>query len=120
MRLAELRCYFVSLCNFVDQSQYPDEKDIRRYSDKSFLEKVSPNTLEIYQEVMDNTLARTGPVVEYFEVEGSKERRVVIGYKQGSTHKFFSSMSDLYHFYGIYSTRKYVGESPGFQFRLHF
>jgi glutamate dehydrogenase len=104
----QLRCYFVSLCNFVDQSQYPDEKDIRRYSDKSFLEKVSPNTLEIYQEVMDNTLARTGPVVEYFEVEGSKERRVVIGYKQGSTHKFFSSMSDLYHFYGIYSTRKYV------------
>jgi glutamate dehydrogenase len=26
----------------------------------------------------------------------------------GGTNHFFSALSDLYHFYGLYSTRKYV------------
>lgn len=35
--------------------------------------------------------------------------RVVIGFKMGgSANHFFSALSDLYHFYGLYSTRKYV------------
>jgi len=29
-----------------------------------------------------------------------------VGYRSGTTTRFFSAMSDLYHFYGIYSTRK--------------
>ncbi|KAA1103082.1 NAD-dependent glutamate dehydrogenase [Puccinia graminis f. sp. tritici] len=108
----QLRCYFVTKCNFVNAS--PDAKsadysDIRKVSDQTFLSKVSPNTLEIYQSLMQAALARTGPVVECYEVEGnSLERRVVIAYRHASTNHFFSAMSDLYHFYGLYSTRKYV------------
>jgi glutamate dehydrogenase len=104
----ELRCYFVSVCEFVEPNPKPNESDIRKVSDKTFLEKVSPNTLEIYSEVMSITLERTGPVIECFEVEGTRERRLVIGYKQGTSKRFFSALSDLYHWYGIYSTRKYV------------
>lgn len=95
---------------------------------------MSPNTLEIYQQVMNNALQRTGPIVECYEVEGTRERRVVIGYKQGTVKSYFSAMSNLYHFYvsrrewsdfsspfgkeeltcslydlqGLYSARKYV------------
>jgi hypothetical protein len=47
-----------------------------------------------------------------FEVEGSEEKRVVIGYKMGTTTHFFSALSDLYHFYNLYSARKYVGMCP--------
>ena len=78
-------------------------------SDPIFLEKASENTLEIYQRVMWNVQARFGPVIEVFEVEGSRERRLVIGYKTGGTKKFFSALSNLYHFYSLYSARKYVG-----------
>lgn len=53
-------------------------------------------------------LFRMGPVVTAYEVEGSKERRIIIAYKQGGTKSFFSALSDLYHSYGFYSTRKYV------------
>jgi glutamate dehydrogenase len=89
-----------------------DYSDIRKVSDQTFLSKVSPNTLEIYQSLMQAALARTGPVVECYEVEGNTlERRVVIAYRHASTNHFFSAMSDLYHFYGLYSTRKYVGKS---------
>ncbi|KAE9386308.1 hypothetical protein BT96DRAFT_540930 [Gymnopus androsaceus JB14] len=51
---------------------------------------------------------RYGPVMEVFEVEGSRERRLVIGYKMGGTTTFFSALSNLYHFYSLYSVRKYV------------
>lgn len=43
-----------------------------------------------------------------FELEGSRERRLVIGYRQLTATSFFSSLSDLYHFYGLTSSRKYV------------
>ncbi|CCM05749.1 uncharacterized protein FIBRA_07981 [Fibroporia radiculosa] len=105
----QLRCYFVTKCNFPLASASSDGKtDIRTVSDPVFLEKASENTLEIYQRVMWNVESRYGPVIEVFEVEGSRERRLVIGYKMGGTSKFFSALSNLYHFYSLYSARKYV------------
>ena len=129
----QLRCYFVTKCNFpknppasqrtdgyvsyqdgfaVSQSElsYDRKTDIRTVSDPVFLEKASENTLELYQNVMWNVEKRYGPVIEVFQVEGSREHRLVIGYKMGGTSKFFSALSNLYHFYSLYSARKYVGE----------
>jgi glutamate dehydrogenase len=107
----QLRCYFVSRCAFPSsgpQKNEQGETDIRSVSDSNFLEKASDNTLDIYQAVLNEVDRRDGPVIEMFEVEDSRERRVVIGFKMGGTQKFFSALSDLYHFYGLYSARKYV------------
>ncbi|WVQ84205.1 hypothetical protein IAT38_006356 [Cryptococcus sp. DSM 104549] len=107
----QLRCYFVSRCSFPTSPAVKTADgttDIRSVSDASFLEKASENTLEVYQGVMNEVERRYGPVIEMFEVEDSRERRVVIGYKMGGTRKFVSALSDLYHFYGLYSARKYV------------
>ncbi|KAK8846866.1 hypothetical protein IAR55_005956 [Kwoniella newhampshirensis] len=107
----QLRCYFVSRCSFPTSAPTKTPQgytDIRSVSDASFLEKASENTLDVYQGVMNEVERRYGPVIEMFEVEDSRERRLVIGYKMGGTSKFFSALSDLYHFYGLYSARKYV------------
>lgn len=92
----QLRCYFVSRCEFpAPPADNPKclnkdgKTDIRLVSDKSFLEKASENTLNVYQDVMWNVEGRFGPVIEMFEVEGTRERRVVIGYKMGGTKNFF-------------------------------
>jgi glutamate dehydrogenase len=84
----QLRCYFVTRCSFPEQveGQAPVQTaqgttDIRAVGDASFLEKASENTLDIYQQVMDEVVRREGPVIEMFEVEESRERRLVIGYK---------------------------------------
>lgn len=71
--------------------------DIRAVSDRRFLERASENTLSIYSEVMQHALQRSGPVVEAFQVENSREHRLVIGFKQGTTTNFFSALSKLYH-----------------------
>ncbi|WWC59390.1 uncharacterized protein I303_101945 [Kwoniella dejecticola CBS 10117] len=107
----QLRCYFVTRCSFPTSPAVKaadGTTEIKSVSDAAFLEKASENTLEVYQHVMSEVERRHGPVIEMFEVEDSRERRVVIGYKMGGTRKFFSALSDLYHFYGLYSARKYV------------
>ncbi|KAH8822558.1 NAD-specific glutamate dehydrogenase [Flagelloscypha sp. PMI_526] len=106
----QLRCYFVNQCNFppLPEEFIPGKTNIRDVSDKTFLSKANENTLELYQQIMWSVEQRYGPVIEVFEVEGSRERRVVIGYKMGGTRHFFSALSNLYHFYNLYSARKYV------------
>jgi glutamate dehydrogenase len=87
----QLRCYFVSRCDFPPppKNVIPGQTNIRTVSDKVFLEKVTQNTLDIYQEVMRNVENRDGPVIEHYEVEGTRERRIVIGFKMGGTKNFF-------------------------------
>eukprot|EP00835_Amoeboradix_gromovi_P004411 NODE_342_length_10579_cov_0.629389.p1 type:complete len:1031 gc:universal NODE_342_length_10579_cov_0.629389:5309-2217(-) len=105
----QVRCYFLKKCQFNKPSPNDIEQlDIRLVGDVIFLEKATDNTLELYQSCMREALTRTGPVIESFNIKGSREQRLVIAYKQESTTNFFSAMSDLYHYYDLYSTRKYV------------
>ena len=106
----QLRCYFIRKCAFPCATPTAEQSlDIRQVSDKTFLEKATEHTLDIYSNVMKQVLVRTGPVIEMYHVPNSKEKRLVIGFKQRTTQSFFSAMSDLYHYYDLYSTRKYVG-----------
>lgn len=108
---SQLRSYFVTRCEFENTNPSPEqEMDIKQVADKNFLLKATDHTLKVYQDVMQGVLQKTGPVINMYEVEGSRERRLVIGYRQRSTKGFFSAISDLYHYYDLYSTRKYVGK----------
>ncbi|KAF8347207.1 NAD-specific glutamate dehydrogenase [Amanita rubescens] len=106
----QLRCHFVTKCNFPSNSPTATDgkTDIRSVSDSAFLDKATQNTLDLYQQVLWNVERRFGPVLEVFEIEGTKERRLVIGFKMGSISRYFSALSRLYHFYSLTSTRKYV------------
>ena len=104
----QLRCYFVYKCNFVNPDPGPQETRLDVIGEKRFLQKATQNTKDVYQDIMSNAITRTGPVIEMFEIEGTRERRLVIAYRQGSAMGFFSALSDLYHYYGCTSSRKYV------------
>jgi glutamate dehydrogenase len=105
----QLRCYFVTQCEFVVKNPNAEEAmDITKVADKTFIEKVATSTLELFERIMQSVLERTGPVIELHESESTRCKRLVIGYRQGSTQSFFSAMSDLYHYYELYSARKYV------------
>jgi glutamate dehydrogenase len=77
---SQLRCYFIQRCVF-QEGVSTDETDIRKLSDKVFLEKASDTTLSIYQNVIHSVMDRMGPVIEKFAVPNSKDVRLVIGYK---------------------------------------
>ncbi|KAJ5214822.1 Glutamate dehydrogenase NAD-dependent [Penicillium chermesinum] len=104
----QLRCYFVYKCQFANPNPSPNETNIEIVGEKRFLQKATENTKAIYQEIITTAVGRTGPVIEMFEIEGSREKRLVIAYRQGSAMGFFSALSDLYHYYRLTSSRKYV------------
>lgn len=104
----QLRCYFVYKCQFSNPNPDPDETNIEVVGEKRFLQKATPNTKAIYQELIINAVARSGPVIEMFEIEGSREKRLVVAYRQGSAMGLFSALSDLYHYYRLTSSRKYL------------
>lgn len=104
----QLRCYFVYKCQFVNPNPSPNETNIDVVGEKRFLQKATPNTKAIYQEILSNAVGRSGPVIEMFEIEGSREKRLVIAFRQGSSLGMFSALSDLYHYYRLTSSRKYL------------
>lgn len=103
-----IRCYFIYQCQFVDENPGPDETKLQNISDRMFLAKATQNTKAMYQEIIEKAVARTGPVIEMFSVEGSREKRLVIAFRQRTALGLFSALSDLYHYYGVTSSRKYV------------
>jgi glutamate dehydrogenase len=105
----QLRLYFVNQCEFINPTPSQEQlRDIKQVADKSFLERATENTINVYQKLINEVLSRDGPVIELLEFPGTRERRIIIGYKQGTTQNFFSALSDLYHYYDLFSTRKYV------------
>ena len=103
-----LRCYFVYQSVFKEQNPAPGETRIEVLGDERFLQKATKNTKDIYQEIMDTAVSRTGPVIEMYEIEGSREARLIVAFKQGSALGLFGALSDLYHYYGLTSSRKYI------------
>ena len=104
----QLRCYFLTRCSFQADRVSVDETDLKVIADATFLQRATDHTIEIYQNLMKQIVHRTGPVIQIYDYEGSDEKRLVIGYRRGHTRSFFSALSDLYHYYHLYSTRKYV------------
>ena len=112
---ASLRCYFVYQSVFKNQSPAVGETSIDVLGDERFLQKATANTKAIYQGIMDIAVSRTGPVIDMYEIAGTREKRLIVGFKQGSALGLFAALSDLYHYYGLTSSRKYVEQfSNGF------
>ncbi|KAK3322239.1 Glutamate/Leucine/Phenylalanine/Valine dehydrogenase-domain-containing protein [Apodospora peruviana] len=105
---ATLRCYFVYQCQFVEPNADPKETRLEVISDRMFLTKATKNTKQIYQEIIELAVNRTGPVIEVFDIEDSREKRLVVAFRSRTARGLFSAMSDLYHYYGVTSSRKYV------------
>jgi glutamate dehydrogenase len=107
---ASLRCYFVYQCVFgTDPATVdPKETNLELISDKGFWAKATTNTKQVYQDIINLAVDRTGPVIEVFDMEGYAEKRLVVAFRSRTARGLFSALSDLYHYYGVTSSRKYV------------
>ncbi|KAJ3031823.1 UNVERIFIED_CONTAM: NAD-dependent glutamate dehydrogenase [Siphonaria sp. JEL0065] len=104
-----LRSYFIRRTNFPTVgADASTEFNMKNISDPDFIENCTEATLASYERVIKQVLVRTGVVIECQDVPNSQEKRLIIGYKQGTTKSYFSALTDLYHFYGLYSTKKFV------------
>jgi glutamate dehydrogenase len=109
-----MRCYFVYQCMFVDPNPGPNETRLEVIADRMFLAKATKNTKQIYQEIIELAVSRTGPVIEVFDIEDSKEKRLVVAFRRRTAAGMFSALSDLYHYYGVTSSRNLATASVSF------
>ena len=68
----------------------------------------SDNTKQLYTSIVKDVINTTGPVIKHIPLEDSEEYRVVIGYKQKTSARYNSALSDLANYYKLQVTRKYV------------
>lgn len=81
---------------------------ISTIGDKTFLQSATPNTKQLYLEVLQQVERTTGPVIRHFAIPATNEYRVIIGYKQGLARRYNSALSVLAEYYNLTTTRKYV------------
>ncbi|KAM6513920.1 NAD-dependent glutamate dehydrogenase [Fusarium falciforme] len=105
-----LRCYFVYKCQFQTPPEKtdPNETRLELIADTGFLRKATANTKQIYQEIIELAVKRAGPVIEVFDIKDSTEKRMVIAFRSRTARGLSSALSDLYHYYGVISSRKYL------------
>lgn len=105
---ASMRCYFVYQSQFVDPRAAPTETRLEVIGDRMFLAKATANTKQLYQDIIEHAVTRTGPVIEAFDIQDSDEMRLVVAFRRRTASGLFSSLSELYHSHGVTSSRKYV------------
>ncbi|KAM0431037.1 hypothetical protein ACHAPT_005674 [Fusarium lateritium] len=107
---ATLRCYFVYQCQFQTPPEQTDPKEtnLEKIADQGFLQKATANTKQIYQDIIELAVGRAGPVIEVFDIEDTDEKRMVLAFRSRTAQGLFSALSDLYHYYGVTSSRKYL------------
>lgn len=101
-------------CNFVYKTNYPynvtdpNETDISKIGDETFLNIASAHTLSLYADIIKSVVNATGPVIKHHPIEDTEEYRVIIGYRQRTSPHYNSSLSDLANYYKLTTVSKYV------------
>ncbi|KAG7191615.1 NAD-dependent glutamate dehydrogenase [Scheffersomyces spartinae] len=103
-----VKCHFVYKNLYANEGVSEDETDIDKVGDTTFLKIASPNTKQVYSEIIKEVLKATGPVIKHYSIDDTEEYRVVIGYRQKTLARYNSALSDLANYYKLHTTRKYV------------
>ena len=72
-----IRCYFVYQSSFKNPNPVAGETRIEELGDERFLIKATQHTKAIYQGIMDQVVSRTGPVIDMYDIEGTREKRLI-------------------------------------------
>ena len=106
-----LRTYLVRKCDFVNPNPVGKDKlDITQVGDKNFLFRTTKKTQALYEEIIKEVLedARLGPCVSVIDIPEKQTKKLIVAFRQKSTRKFFSAMTDSFHYHNLYTTRKFV------------
>ena len=111
-----LRMYFLKAPDFANENPKAGETDIHQLACKSFLAVAPEGLKEKYQRIVAQAASQLAPVIEY-DIPGNVAEdgsttttcpRIIVAFRGGSTHSYFSGISDVYRYYNMYATRKYV------------
>jgi len=106
--LEHLRMYVVCMPEFAVAQPGPEETDLRKIADKSFLATAPRETFARYQALINLTKDWESPHIDVTHVGRTGELRITVVTKRDSSHGFFSNVSDAINSHGLVSNRKYI------------
>jgi len=98
-----LSLYIVDCAPFIDGPQPEESTDVYKISTGVFLRDKRPEILERYEHIIQKSAGKLAPVVELYP-----GGHVMLAYKSGSTHSYFSGLSMLIARAGLVCIKKYV------------
>eukprot|EP01116_Phalansterium_solitarium_P022848 TRINITY_DN770_c0_g1_i1.p1 TRINITY_DN770_c0_g1~~TRINITY_DN770_c0_g1_i1.p1 ORF type:complete len:1067 (-),score=487.40 TRINITY_DN770_c0_g1_i1:382-3582(-) len=104
-----LRLYLLTELNFRNPNAGPTDLDFDQIADQNFLANTDDARLDIYRDLVASAVNQLGPSIRVLDLNNDKfEKNLLIAYRSGTTHSFFSAVTHLYHSFQLYSTAKYV------------
>mmetsp|Transcript_5048 Transcript_5048/g.7107 ORF Transcript_5048/g.7107 Transcript_5048/m.7107 type:complete len:1008 (-) Transcript_5048:48-3071(-) len=105
---AQLRMYILSEPRYKNPTPSETETDLTQIADQQFLSSVPQDVQKEYAAIIAEAVKCSGPVIKLTQNEVPTGKHLLVAYRSGTTHSFFSGMTDLYHSYNHYSTRKFI------------
>ncbi len=106
--LQHLRMYVVYKPQYPAEKAGPDETDIRKIGDKTFLSTVPQETVDRYEGLLRRAKGWESPLIDVTPVPRDKELRISVVTRTDASPRFFSNVSDVINCHGLFSKRKYI------------
>ncbi|MFW6160850.1 MAG: NAD-glutamate dehydrogenase domain-containing protein, partial [Acidobacteriota bacterium] len=103
-----LRMYIVTKPSFSLKKIKDEESDIRKISDKEFLETSTEETIQRYQEMLDKSIEGETPQIDVSHKEETGELRIMVVLDRKASRRFLINVSDVFNSHNLVSNRKYV------------
>ena len=106
--LQHLRMYVVYKPQYPAEKAGPDETDIHKIGDKTFLSTVPQETVDRYEGLLRKAKGWESPLIDVTPVPRDKELRISVVTRTDASPRFFSNVSDVINCHGLFSKRKYI------------
>ena len=106
--LQHLRMYVVYKPQYGADKVLPDETDMKKIADKTFLASVPKDTIDRYRCLLEKAKGWESPLIDVTPVPKDKELRISVVTKTDASPRFFSNVSDVIYSHGLFSKRKYI------------
>ena len=106
--LQHLRMYVVYRPQYGTDRVLPDETDMKKIADKTFLASVPKDTIDRYECLLKKAKGWESPLIDVTPVPKDKEVRISVVTKTDASPRFFSNVSDVINSHGLFSKRKYI------------
>jgi glutamate dehydrogenase len=106
--LEHLRMYIVDKPEYAADRVSPEETDLRKVADKTFLATVSKDTFKRTQELLERARGWESPLIDVTFNAPEKEIRISVVTNTDASPRFFTNVSDVINSHGLHSKRKYI------------
>jgi glutamate dehydrogenase len=106
--LEHLRIYLVQQPSFAPDRMTPEETDLAKIADQSFLAAIPKETYARYQDFLNRAQGWESPLIDICHEPKTRELLITVVANRDSSPNFFSNISDVLHSHGLHSNRKYI------------